>query len=311
MGTAKLLAWAELPCSTYYYKRTGGKSGRKPSTHTYTTEGKCVENQVVVQEVEGVLQQEFCCYGYHLMRAELCEQGWIINAKKVYRLMKEHHLLCNSRIRVHGLPRSFVRFRKVEASRPLEYLCMDIKYVYIQGEGRNALLLTILDIYSRRVLLHLLRYSIKQGDVLILLSLLLLEYQPQGMTLRNDNGSQFIAGIVRQYLKQKGVYQEFSRVATPQDNPYIEALHSNLQREVIDRFELESLQEAQKVISRYYYQWYNEKRKHWSLHKTTPQRVWNDYFNPFPYKTTNLPYAPENQNDRLNPKEKTLQEIGV
>lgn len=84
--------------------------------------------------------------------------------------MKENHLLFNGRITVHGTPRTFVRFRKIEAKRPLQYLCMDIKYVHIQGEGRNALLLTILDVYSRRVLMHMLRYSTRKGDVLVLLS---------------------------------------------------------------------------------------------------------------------------------------------
>jgi transposase InsO family protein len=49
------------------------------------------------------------------------------------------------------------------------------------------------------------------------------------MSLRNDNGSQFITQAVRQYLKEKGILQEFSHVATPEDNAYIEALHSNLQ----------------------------------------------------------------------------------
>lgn len=187
---------------------------------------------------------------------------------------------------------------------------MDIKYVHLHGEGRNSLLLTIMDVYTRKVLLHMLHYNIKKGDVLVLLSLLLLEYQPQGMTLRSDNGSQFIAGAVRQYLKTKGVYQEFCRVATPEDNSYIEALHSSLQRAVIDRFELESLGDAQQVVNRYY-QWYNEKRKHWSLHKRTPEQVWNDFFYPSPMKTTNLPYAPEIVSDQLNRKEKTLQAIGA
>ena len=102
------------------------------------------------------------------------------------------------------------------------------------------------------------------------------------MCLRNDNGSQFIAQAVRQYLKDKGVYQEFSHVATPEDNAYIEALHSNLQREVIDRFEFDSIYHAQMIINRYY-TWYNEKRRHGSLGGKSPQQVWNEYFNPFPW----------------------------
>jgi putative transposase len=118
----------------------------------------------------------------------------------------------------------------------------------------------------------MLRQSIKKGDVLLMLSLMLLDYKAEGMSLRNDNGSQFIAKAVREHLKEKGVYQEFSHVATPQDNAYIEALHSNLQRKVIDRFEFESIFHAQMVIDRYY-KWYNMKRKHWSLSGQTPETV--------------------------------------
>jgi putative transposase len=80
---------------------------------------------------------------------------------------------------------------------------MDIKFVYVHGIAKNALLLTVIDIYSRKVLIHMLRHSIKKGDVLLLLSGMLLEYQSEGMTIRSDNGSQFIAGAVRQYLKEK------------------------------------------------------------------------------------------------------------
>ena len=163
---------------------------------------------------------------------------------------------------------------------------MDIKYVHVHGTCRNALLLTVIDIYSRKVLIYILRRNIKKGDVLVMLSLMLLEYKSEGMSIRNDNGSQFIAAVVREYLREKGVYQEFSHVATPQDNAYIEALHSNLQREVIDRFEFESIFHAQMTIDRYY-KWYNEKRRHGSLNRQTPDSVWKKY-NPIPFENEKL-----------------------
>lgn len=102
----------------------------------------------------------------------------------------------------------------------------------------------------------MLRFNIKKGDVMVLLSLLLMEYRIENITLRNDNGSQFIAGVVRQFLKDKGVNQEFTHVATPEENAYIEALHSNLQREVVERYEFESIFHAQMTFHRYY-EWYN------------------------------------------------------
>jgi transposase InsO family protein len=245
-------------------------------------DGELVENAVIIKEIEVTLAQEFCCYGYRQMTGELKEKGWIINHKKVYRLMKESKLLYGARIRVAPFKRNFIKFRSLTPERPLQYLSMDIKYVHVHGTGRNALLLTVMDIYSRKVLIHMLRHSIKKGDVLLMLSLMLMEYKTEGMSLRNDNGSQFIATAVRDYLKEKGILQEFSHVATPQDNAYIEALHSNLQREVIDRFEFESIYHTQVVIDRYY-KWYNEKRRHWSLGGKTPETVWKN-FNPIPFE---------------------------
>jgi transposase InsO family protein len=58
-----------------------------------------------------------------------------------------------------------------------------------------------------------------------------------GISLRKDNGSQFIAGVVRQFLNDKGANQEFTHVATPEEIAYIEALHSHVQREVVEHFE--------------------------------------------------------------------------
>lgn len=277
-----LLCWAGLQPSSYYYKKSGLRRGRKPTTHSVNDNGEFFENAVVIKHIEQTLAQEFCCYGYHHMTDELQAQGWIINHKKVNRLMKENHLLYGTRIRPKPFKRNFIRFRSPKAERPLQYLSMDIKYVHVHGTGRNALLLTVIDIYSRKVLIYILRSSIKKGDVLLMLSLLLLEYKAEGMSIRNDNGSQFIAAVVREYLREKGVYQEFSHVATPQDNAYIEALHSNLQREVIDRFEFESIYHAQMIIDRYY-KWYNEKRRHGSLNGQTPNAVWKKY-NPVPFE---------------------------
>ena len=76
----------------------------------------------------------------------------------------------------------------------------------------------------------MLRFNIKKGDVIVTLSMMLMEYRIVNITIRNDNGSQFIAGVVRQFLKDKGVNQEFTHVVTPEENAYVEALHSNVQR---------------------------------------------------------------------------------
>jgi hypothetical protein len=57
---------------------------------------------------------------------------------------------------------------------------MDIKYVHIHGAQKNALLLTVIDVYTRKVLIHMLKFNIRKGDVIVMLSLLLLEYKSKG-----------------------------------------------------------------------------------------------------------------------------------
>lgn len=283
IAISRLLTWSSLQSSSYYYKTTGGTKGVRPSTHSINKDGELFGNAFVVKDIENTLHQEFCCYGYRNITGELKEKGWIINHKKVYRLMKEHKLLYGGKISPEPFKRDFIRFRTPGAERPLQYLSMDIKYVHIHGWRRNVYLLTVMDIYSRKVLIHMLRQSIKKGDVLVMLSLMLLDYKAEGMRIRNDNGSQFIATAVRTYLKEKGILQEFSHVATPEDNAYIEALHSNLQREVIERFEFDSIYHAQMIIERYY-KWYNATRRHGSLKGKTPNAVYNQYFNPNPFE---------------------------
>lgn len=91
--------------------------------------------------------------------------------------------------------------------------------------------------------------------------------------------------MVRQFLKDKGVTQEFPHVATPEENAYIEALHSNIQREVVERFEFESIYHAQMIFNRYY-DWYNNHRKHGSLGRKSPEQFIRENNNiSGPYKT--------------------------
>ena len=105
----------------------------------------------------------------------------------------------------------------------------------------------------------------------MLLSLIILDYRINGFTIRNDNGSQFIATMVREYLKEKDIIREFTHVSTPEENSYIEAYHSIVQREVVERFEFDSIWHAKMVFHRYR-EWYNRERRHGSLGRVSPDR---------------------------------------
>lgn len=218
------------------------------------------------------LKEEYCGYGYDMINDELRKCGFLINKKKTYRLMDENHLLMGKVIRSKG-KRKWVTYRRIHASKPMEYLSLDIKYVWVQGEGRWYYLLSIMDIYSRKILIHLFQSSIRKTDVIRLFRILDLRFNLKGVIIRNDNGSQFIANKVREVLTEMEAQQEFTHVATPEENAYIEAFHSILDRELIQRVEFSSFYDAKKHIESYM-RWYNERRRHKEIGRMTPNQKW-------------------------------------
>jgi hypothetical protein len=164
------------------------------------------------------------------MTAELRELEYKINPKKVYRLMKEAHLLSGKRVNVQG-KRNGVKHQR----------------------------------------------SVRQNDVIALMRWLDLRFGLKGVIIRNDNGSQFIAHKVREVLQSLEAKQEFTHVATPEENAYIEAFHSIEQSELIDRHSFSSFYDAKQHIEKYMH-WYNFRRKHGAIGFMTPVKKWEEFY---------------------------------
>lgn len=263
--------------SVYYYQEKPGRQGCVPSKQTLHEEDGKVDNKHIIKAIEDILSEPFQDYwGYHNITAELRDLGYLINHKKVYRLMKEEKLLKPSaRLRPEKVARKFVRFRKVVTERPLECVEMDIKCVWVPERGKQAYLLTLLDVHTRRVLAYDLAWNMKKDQVINLYAGLVDQGQlPEGTIIRCDNGSQFLAGKVREYLKMVGLEQEFTHVATPQENGHVEAYHGILKRELFNRFEYFTFAEAHELINQFV-SYYNYKRRHGSIKRMTPMQKWN------------------------------------
>lgn len=262
--------------SSYYRVPSGGKKGNKPSKETFHNTKGFVSQDTVVASVKNILSHEFIDCGYRLMTSYLTRDGYIINHKKLYRIMKEEGLLkLDDRIDRSGSGRKFVKFRKVSTNRPLECLEMDIKMVWIPSAGKNAYLLSIIDVHTRRILKDYFSLNIKQNHVIALLSKLFEDYDyPENVVIRSDNGSQFIAKKVRGYLGLIGVQQEFTHIATPEENAHIEAYHGILKKEVFKRVDYQYFGEIEQILKRYV-KFYNNRRLHGLLGRITPMEKWN------------------------------------
>ena len=99
-GYQKKLVCKELQIqrSVVYYLHKENKPGRKASTVTmYKSE--LVTEKTVLASVKSILDHEFLSYGYFKISKQLKLDGFVINKKKVYRIMKSHNLLKPQRIR--------------------------------------------------------------------------------------------------------------------------------------------------------------------------------------------------------------------
>ena len=269
----KVLAAAKVSSSSFYYRPVQGKKGRKCSEYTHTTSGQYVTNQEVIEQIEELLVQEFVDYGYvkvtHWLRNE---KNYVINKKKVYRLMKEHKLLNAKRI-VNRRSRKWVEDLVPQPEQIFEHLEVDIKYIYVHGKRRNAMQLTVIDVLSRWVMGYQIGWSMTNVDLIQLFDKIMLEYaMPKSVYVRNDNGSQFVANKVRAYFDHmEGVVQEFTRPATPEQNAHIEALHSIIEKLVCTPYYFKDLEELKVVMSRFV-RFYNQERVHSGVGYTSPMK---------------------------------------
>lgn len=275
MDTA--LALAEIPRSSYYYKPTGKRKGKAPSSRTIKN-GNWVEDSLVVEAIKKMLGQDFIDYGYIRTTAALKQQGYIINKKKVYRLMKEQNLLYK-KTNAASSPKEYVELTVPLCSRPFEIIELDIKYIYIQGLRRHAYLITMLDVFSRAVLVWDLGWTMKAEIVVDLVNKLLKDWliplnaDPRELSvkIRTDNGSQFIAKKFREHLLKSTISNEYIRPATPQQNGHIESFHNTLTRLVCHKYSFDDIYQAQEVLERFITV-YNEKRIMKSILYMTPMK---------------------------------------
>lgn len=274
----RVLGICEISKHQYYHNPTGVKGGIKASNTTLkiTDDHKIreVSNLEVVDEMVKIKSNPETDYGYRAMCSALCLLGFVINHKKVYRLMGRYQLLLERNSR--RARRSYVKYRRVLPKGPLEVLEMDIKYQWVQQHQRYAYILTVLDVFTRKVLDWTVGYSIKQEQVKELWEQIIVHHlQPadllsKGITveLRNDNDSRFAAKMIQEYLGKNFINQIFTHPYTPQENGHIESFHSILGKSLDSEIFL-TIADLEKHLD-FFYQTYNNIRLHGSLDHLSP-----------------------------------------
>jgi transposase InsO family protein len=124
-------------------------------------------------------------------------------------------------------------------------------------------LLTVLDEYSRECLSIDVKRQMNHQDVLDRLGELFVDRGVPGY-IRSDNGPEFTAQAVRDWLKAVGVKTLYIEPGSPWENGYVESFNGKLRDELLNREVFETLKEAQVLIERWRRE-YNQRRPHSAL----------------------------------------------
>ena len=204
-------------------------------------------------------------YGYRRVTALVKKEGEAINPKRVYRLWRKVGLSLPRR-----KPRERVRSKTLRPLAPKQAgQVWAYDFVFDNcANGQKLKMLTVVDEYTRECLGVEVEGRINAPRVIEALARLISMYgQPQ--YLRSDNGPEFVAKRVKDWLKESGVETAYIEAGKPWQNGLNESFNGKLRDECLNLEWFRNRAEAKVVIE----QWrkhYNEKRPHSSLGYKTP-----------------------------------------
>jgi putative transposase len=219
---------------------------------------------------------EWPSYGRRRVGAELRRRGWTVNAKRVYRLMRQDNLLC-VRKRKFVMTTDSNHGRKVYPNLARDKLLTgtdqlwraDITYIRLRDEF--VFLAVILDAYSRRVIGWSLDRTMEDELTLRALRMALgRRVVEPGLIHHSDRGSQYASLDYTGLLKESGIAISMSRKANPWDNAACESFMKTLKYEEVHRSEYRDLVEAKAGIQKFLEKVYNQKRLHSALGYVPP-----------------------------------------
>ena len=202
-------------------------------------------------------------YGYRRITALLRGEGWHVNHKRVERIWRREGLKVPvkqpKRGRLWLNDGSCIRLRP---NWPNHVWAYDFVMARTH-DGRAFRMLTIIDEYTRECLAIDVARQLRSDDVLYRLAALFVDRGPPDH-IRSDNGAEFTAKAVREWLARVGVKTLYIEPGSPWENGYNESFNGKLRDELLDGEIFYSLKEAQILIERWR-QHYNTVRPHSAL----------------------------------------------
>jgi transposase InsO family protein len=192
---------------------------------------------------------------------------------RVWRLWKRHNFRLQPP-RAHRRRSPGADPRPCQAERPNHVWTYDILHDQL-ADGRRFKTLSVLDEFTRECLVIKVGHSLRATDVIAALTVTM-QARGKPQFIRSDNGSEFTATAVMQWLQTNVIGPSFIQPGHPWQNGYVESFHGKFRDECLNREWFPSRLEAEVVIE-HWRQYYNTQRPHSAVGYKTPAQVAADY----------------------------------
>jgi len=202
-------------------------------------------------------------YGYRRITAMLKRENWMVNHKRVERIWRMEGLKVPQKQPKRGRlwlnDGSCIRLRPEHKDHVWSY-----DFVLARtSNGKAFRILVIIDEFTRECLALRVARKITSQDVIDqLFNLFVLKGIPEH--IRSDNGTEFTARAIRNWLTRLNVKTLYIEPGSPWENGYVESFNGKLRDELLNREVFTTLTEARVLIEEWRKE-YNQVRPHSSL----------------------------------------------
>ena len=251
-----LLETAYLARSTYYYqlKQLDGQD----------------KDKEIKGEIQDIYYEHKGNYGYRRITLELRNRGFVVNHKKVQRLMKILGLSAQIRRKRKyssyqgevGKKADNLIQRQFEASKPMEKCYTDVTEFAIPNSTQKLYLSPVLDGFNSEIIAYNLSTSPNLEQVKAMLDQAFTEEHYENTILHSDQGWQYQHQYYHQFLEDKGIQPSMSRKGNSPDNGMMESFFGILKSEMFYGYEktFHSLEQLEQAIVDYI-DYYNKRIK--------------------------------------------------
>ncbi|WP_299845300.1 IS3 family transposase [uncultured Jannaschia sp.] len=235
--------------------------GQHRSTQRKIPRGRADDDALTADII--ALASQYGRYGYRRIAAMLRDAGWAVNVKRVERIWRREGLKVSQKQPKKGRlwlnDGSCIRLRPERPNHVWSYDFVESR----THDGRKFRMLNVIDEFTRECLAIRIDRKLNSTAVIdTLTDLFILRGVPGHV--RSDNGPEFVAKAVRDWIAAVGAKTAFIEPGSPWENGYCESFNSKLRDELLDGEIFYSLAEARVVIEAWRVH-YNTARPHSSL----------------------------------------------